>query len=883
MKRLLYVPLLVMLALMPIAADATVTAFLSAGPDCSGASNTNFSAGSGTVVVSFCVTTTSESVCNASFRFLAANSGENGRFNVTGRTLAPAFGFSNLPTLAVPFAINNPASTAVNTTDYGAGTADNLPISPRSNILIATLTLAPQSTAMNATYILGLDAANAVVGIDQDANCGGVGNPPVDVPVAAAFTLNRAAPPTFSSIDTSTFTVTFPANFVVTANGTPLPTLIVAGVLPSGVSFTPATGVLGGTPAPGTVGSYPLTFTAANGNLPNATQSFTLTVQKANQAINFGALADRPYSATPFPVSATASPNAALSVTFISATSGTCTVSGTSVTMLATGTCTIVANQSGDGNYNPAATIPQSFLITGMGPYVVTPSAGANGSISPNMQVAVNSGATTIFTVTPNSGYVAVVGGSCGGSLAGTTYTTAAITGACTVSASFVALLTYNVVLEGAQEVPPNAATGSGFGTAVVNTVANTITLSPTFGGLTGSATAAHLHGPGARGAVAGVKFPIGTTSGATYVITYVEADEADILAGNWYVNIHTGAFPGGELRGQLDNTGFASKTLAVAVTGSGTGSVTGTGINCPGDCTETVAHNTMITLTAAAAISSTFTGWSGGGCSGTGTCTVTMNALKTVTATFTLKTYTVTPSAGANGAISPNTLQTVNYSATTIFTVTPSAGYNPNVGGTCGGNLAGNTYTTNPITANCTVDATFASSLSLVSVVSRKMHAALGPFEVVLDPNLAIGDAIPVEPRSIGAGHLIVFTFNNPVTVEGTVSVVDAVPAPVGAATLVRSGYEVQVTLTDIPDNKRVKISLTGVNGTTNASVALGFLVGDVTGSRSVNASDISAAKAHLNQTTGGTNFRFDVNVSGSISAADVSAIKARSGLVLP
>lgn len=72
--------------------------------------------------------------------------------------------------------------------------------------------------------------------------------------------------------------------------------------------------------------------------------------------------------------------------------------------------------------------------------------------------------------------------------------------------------------------------------------------------------------------------------------------------------------------------------------------------------------------------------------------------------------TYTVTPSAGANGSISPNTPQTVNSGATVGFTVTPSGGYTASVGGTCGGTLVGTTYTTSVITANCTVSATFAA-----------------------------------------------------------------------------------------------------------------------------------------------------------------------------
>lgn len=75
--------------------------------------------------------------------------------------------------------------------------------------------------------------------------------------------------------------------------------------------------------------------------------------------------------------------------------------------------------------------------------------------------------------------------------------------------------------------------------------------------------------------------------------------------------------------------------------------------------------------------------------------------------------TYTVTASAGANGTISPST-RTVNAGATTTFTVTPNSGYTATIGGTCPrGGFVGTTYTTGPITTNCTVTATFSIGLA--------------------------------------------------------------------------------------------------------------------------------------------------------------------------
>jgi hypothetical protein len=72
------------------------------------------------------------------------------------------------------------------------------------------------------------------------------------------------------------------------------------------------------------------------------------------------------------------------------------------------------------------------------------------------------------------------------------------------------------------------------------------------------------------------------------------------------------------------------------------------------------------------------------------------------------LPTFTVTPSAGANGTITPNTPQNINAGVSTQFSVTPSLGYSAAMSGTCGGTLVGTTYTTSAITAACTVIANF-------------------------------------------------------------------------------------------------------------------------------------------------------------------------------
>lgn len=74
---------------------------------------------------------------------------------------------------------------------------------------------------------------------------------------------------------------------------------------------------------------------------------------------------------------------------------------------------------------------------------------------------------------------------------------------------------------------------------------------------------------------------------------------------------------------------------LTVAAGGSGSGTVTGGAISCPGTCETSEWLGDAVTLSATPNSGSTFTGWSGGGCGGTGECEVTMDGAQEVTASF--------------------------------------------------------------------------------------------------------------------------------------------------------------------------------------------------------------------------------------------------------
>ena len=100
-------------------------------------------------------------------------------------------------------------------------------------------------------------------------------------------------------------------------------------------------------------------------------------------------------------------------------------------------------------------------------------------------------------------------------------------------------------------------------------------------------------------------------------------------------------------------NTGAPTTyLLTVSKAGTGDGKVTGKGIKCGNDCTETYASGTTVTLTATVTTGSTFAGWSGA-CTGTAaTCTVTMTAAQNVTATFTQPVLTVTKAGSGAGTV---------------------------------------------------------------------------------------------------------------------------------------------------------------------------------------------------------------------------------------
>jgi hypothetical protein len=140
----------------------------------------------------------------------------------------------------------------------------------------------------------------------------------------------------------------------------------------------------------------------------------------------------------------------------------------------------------------------------------------------------------------------------------------------------------FEAILNGSNEVPPNASSGTGTAFVTLDDIAETMRVQVSFSGLIGTTTAAHIHaataapGTGTAGVATPTPtfpgFPLGVSSGSydqtfdmtlpsSYNVAFVTNNggnpasaEAALFAaiadGRAYLNIHTNAFPGGEIRG---------------------------------------------------------------------------------------------------------------------------------------------------------------------------------------------------------------------------------------------------------------------------------------------------------------------------------------------
>ncbi|PBC03157.1 CHRD domain-containing protein [Mesorhizobium sp. WSM3860] len=115
----------------------------------------------------------------------------------------------------------------------------------------------------------------------------------------------------------------------------------------------------------------------------------------------------------------------------------------------------------------------------------------------------------------------------------------------------------YNATLDGSQQSPPVTTKGKGTATFTFDTAKKKLSWNVKYSGLSGTATAAHIHGPAASGENAPPVIPFKKLkSPIKGSATLTDAQAADLEAGKYYVNVHTKANPDGEIRGQIEKAG---------------------------------------------------------------------------------------------------------------------------------------------------------------------------------------------------------------------------------------------------------------------------------------------------------------------------------------
>jgi hypothetical protein len=392
---------------------------------------------------------------------------------------APAFTSANTATVAFGSALN----FAVTTSGYPAPSlgASGLPAGATfADNANGTGTLGGTPTTAG-TYTVILTAASPYGTIMQ------------------TLTLTVQAAPAITSVNAATFTAGTPGSFTVTTTGGPTPAISTTSTLPAGVTLTDhgnGTATLASTAATA-AGSYPITITAANGISPNATQSFTLTVNPGPAApaiTSANSAAFTAGTAGSFTVTTTGNPAAAISttsalpagVTLTDNGNGTATLASTEATAVGSYPITITAANGVSPNatqnftlvVNPVAPVITSasgttFSVGTAGTFSVTTTGNPTAVLSATSSPALPSG----VTFTPNSNGTATLSGTPPAGSQGTyTLTIRATNSGGTATQSFVLTVNSGLAITSANSL--TVASGKAFSFTVTTTGTPTPTLS---------------------------------------------------------------------------------------------------------------------------------------------------------------------------------------------------------------------------------------------------------------------------------------------------------------------------------------------------------------------------------------------------------------------
>src|SRR5208337_4439922 len=386
--------------------------------------------------------------------------------------------------------------------------------------------------------------------------------------------------------------------------------------------------------------------------------------------------------------------------------------------VLVDGTAVTTASSYTFSNVSANHTINVSFAPA---TFTITPTAGANGTISPSSAVTVNYGASQTFSFTPATGYqVSSV------LVDGTAVTTASSYTFLNIAASH----TINVSFAPA-----------------------TFTITPTAGanGTISPSSAVTVNYGGSQ------TFSFAPATG--YQVSSVLVDGTAVTTASSYTFSNVSA-------NHTINVSFAPATFTITPTAGANG---------------TISPSSAVTVNYGASQTFSFTPATGYQVSsvlvdGTAVTTASsytflnVSANHTINVSFAPATFTITPTAGANGTISPSSAVTVNYGASQTFSFTPATGYQVSsvlVDGTAV--TTASSYTFSNVSANHTINVSFAPTYTIsATMLGSGSISPSGTVSVISGANQSFTispaanykiSGVKVDGKSIGAVSSYTFT----------------------------------------------------------------------------------------------------------------------------
>ncbi|MBK7660167.1 MAG: PQQ-binding-like beta-propeller repeat protein [Betaproteobacteria bacterium] len=410
---------------------------------------------------------------------------------------------------------------------------------------------------------------------------------------------------TTTGLPNGTVGVPYSATFQVANAVPPVSWSFTSGGLPAGLVLDGETGAVTGTPTAAGTGNYVISVMDDFGRVDSA--AHPMTVNPGTQLIAFAQPPNRVIGTGPFVLSATGG-GSGLPVTFASLTASVCTATGTNgttLTLLATGSCTIRASQGGNANWLAAPNVERTFLVTSAFLKLTVTKSGLGTVTSSSGGIACGISCSADF---PAGTVVSL------GQVAASGYAFSHWTGDCT--GAFGCAVTMDA---------PRAVT------AVFVQVTRALTVTRA-----GTGTGNVLSAP--AGIDCGAACTANFNSGASVTLT------ATPTAGSTFAGWSGACTGAGTCIVTMDAAKSVTATFdlqAHALTVSNPQAQRGTifsspdGIACGVTCASNFAAGTVVTLTASPSPNFFFSGWSGSGCSGISPCQVTMDAAKSVSAEF--------------------------------------------------------------------------------------------------------------------------------------------------------------------------------------------------------------------------------------------------------